>query len=423
VSREEVVVTGLGLITAMARSPIELFERIRADQSLVRHKPDFAEYGLPNPVGAYIDAELWTALGDGTNRPHWMGPHVRLARYAAAQAIRQSGFDPMHGERRGGVFVGSNKNPFDERNLAALARFFDADTGRVNLDGYIESDTHNCLEYFHKRQDIAALVLSESYRMHDVIMTHADACAAGGIAIGSAYRHIRQGELDVALAGAAEMMCRYMPYIGFGVLGALTHNTYDGPETVSRPFSKDRSGFVMGEGSAFLMLESRRHAERRNARILARVAGFSKLAEAWRVTSSPSDGSEYARCMTLALQDAGLTPEGIEHINAHGTSTVANDACEVAAIKQVFNGNSRTIPITANKSATGHALGTSGAMEAVLSILSIEQSMLLPTLNYTAPADDELNFVKTAQPRTIRTVMSNSFGFGGENCSLILQAA
>jgi 3-oxoacyl-[acyl-carrier-protein] synthase II len=412
----------MGLITAMARSPGELFERIRNSQSSVRYKPTFVEFGLPNPIGGYIDDELWPLVNDDAHRAALMGPHVRLARYAAAQAVQQSGFDPIHGERTGGVFVGSNKNPFDERTLASLTPFVDPTTDRVNLDAYIQSGLHDGLEYIQRRQDLAALVLSESYRLDDVVMTHADACAAGAIAIGSAYRHIRQGELDIALAGATEVMCGYTPYLGFLMLGALSSLTHDGPTTVSRPFSRDRSGFVIAEGSAFLVLESRRAAERRNAQILARLTGFSKLAEAWRVTASRGDGSEYARCMRAALEDAGLAPESIEHINANGTSTIVSDACEVAAIKQVFNRCARTIPVTANKAATGHALAASGAIEAVLSILSMERGMLLPTLNYTAAADDEVNVVTSAEARTIRSVMSNCFGLGGENCSLIFQA-
>jgi 3-oxoacyl-[acyl-carrier-protein] synthase II len=252
-------------------------------------------------------------------------------------------------------------------------------------------------------------------------MTLGDACAAGGMAIGSAMRHIRHGELDVALAGAAEAMCNYVPMVGFGILGALCGELSGPPHTLSRPFDKDRSGFIMGEGSAFLVLESEEHARRRGAAVLARVSGFARQAEAWRMTSSPAGGASYARCMRAALDDAGLAPKDIDHVNAHGTSTVNNDACEAAAIRSVYGERAEQLPVTSNKSALGHSLAASGALEAVLSVLSLARQQLLPTLNFREAdaATAGIAVVRETRAAALRHVASHSFGFGGENCVLV----
>lgn len=245
------------------------------------------------------------------------------------------------------------------------------------------------------------------------------------MAIGNGYRHIRHGILDVALVGGVELLCDFSSLIIFSAIGALAQTGPFKDTEVSRPFDKNRYGFVMGEGSAFLVLESRTHAQARGAPVLACVAGYAGQAEACRITASEEDGSEYARCILSALADAGLSPASIDHINAHGTSTVANDNCEAAAIHYVFGEHAGRIPITANKSAMGHSLANSGAAEAVLSILSLRRQQILPTLNLTAAdnACDGLDIVTQTRSAPISAILSNSFGFGGENCALVLRAA
>jgi 3-oxoacyl-[acyl-carrier-protein] synthase II len=272
---------------------------------------------------------------------------------------------------------------------------------------------------------MSALVLARRYGFQDITMTAGDACAASGMAIGTAYRYIHHGELEVAIAGGTELLCDFLPFLSFNVTGLACNQPAADPAGICRPFDSERKGFVMGEGSAYLVLESINHAQVRGAQPLARISGFAKQAEAGRVIASAADGSEFARCMQAALEDAGLSPDNIDHINAHGTSTCANDACESLAITQVFGNRAATIPITSNKSAIGHLIGASSAMEAILSILSLSTGILLPTLNYQKPdpALPTLNIVTKPHRYPVRTIMSNSFGMGGENCSLILQAA
>lgn len=421
--RNEVVVTGVGVICSQAMSPHELFARLKNKQSSVRNHPRYAAYGLPGPACAYIDEEVWQQLeaAQAGRFSYPLGPQARLAAYAAEQAITESGIDLGAVERKG-LFVASNKFTLTGEDLLALGRHYDPAAERVNLDGILRSESHNAAAHFHKRQDVAALALADHYGFDEIVMTPGDACAAGGIAVGTGYRHIMHGELDVALVGGTEAMCNYVPLIAFSALGALSPVNSDRPETISRPFDKGRSGFVMGEGSAFLVLESREHALRRGATILARISGFSRQAEAWRITASPPDGSQYARCINTAIADAGLAADAIDHINAHGTSTPNNDACESAAIHRVFADRTAAIPVTSNKSALGHSLAASGAIEAVLSVMSLREQVLLPTLNFEEPDADTagLDIVREARQAGINHILSNSFGFGGENCALVL---
>lgn len=423
--KQRVVVTGIGLICGQASSAQELFDRISAQKSSIRVRPELAAQGVPTAACSFVDGAVLEELAQHYSAlASRCGPPALIALHAADQALANAGLD-IHSVQRKGLFSASNKQAMDGQDLLALARQLDPHTGKVNVDLYMETERHNPLAYIHKRQDTAALVLAERYGIDDVVMTPSDACAAGGVSVGTAYRYIASGELDVALAGAAETMCSYAPVLSFAALGALAPQTPEAdPGLISRPFDKARSGFVMGEGSAFLVLEAEAHALARGAQILGYVSGFAKQTEAWRITSSPRDGSDYARCMQAAINDAGLTLNDVDHINAHGTSTEQNDSCESLAIKKLFGELAANLPVTSNKSAIGHSLAASGAIEAALSVLSLQQQLLLPTLNYQEPDDDTAGIavVRTATPARIRHVLSNSFGFGGENSVLVLSA-
>lgn len=423
----KVVVTGIGLICGQAMSAYELFVRITQHQSSVRKNEKLAAYGVANSACSFVEESVFSALDTQYNEQDGLPPlgaPALLAAYAADHAIQSAGIDMRSIERKG-LFVACNKQSLEAEHLLGLAKHFDPQTEKVDLDLFLEMQHHDKKSFFYKHQDMAALALAERYEFDDVIMTPGDACAAGGIAVGTGYRYIAQGELDVALVGASETMCNYMPMLSFSILGALAPQTGEDPSTISRPFDKGRSGFVMGDGSAFLVLESEQHAQARGAKILGYVSGFAKQAESWRITSSPKDGSDYARCMSDAIADAGLSIGDIDHINAHGTSTEQNDSCESAAIKKLFGERTASIPVTSNKSAIGHSLAASGAIEAVLSIISLQQQLLLPTLNFTEGDADTvgINIVRQVTPAKIKHILSNSFGFGGENSVLILSAA
>jgi 3-oxoacyl-[acyl-carrier-protein] synthase II len=246
------------------------------------------------------------------------------------------------------------------------------------------------------------------------------ACATGSNAIGEAAEVIRRGSADVMLAGGAEAGIVRLAIAGFLTMGALSRRN-DAPEKASRPFDLHRDGFVAGEGAGILVLESLPHADQRGASILAELMGYGVNNDAYHISAPREDGSGAAACLRLALRDAGLRPDDIDYINAHGTSTPLNDRSETAAIKQVFEQRAYDVPVSSTKSMTGHLLGAAGGVEAIFSVLALRDGVLPPTINYeTADPECDLDYVPNrARRKAPRHVMSNSFGFGGHNACLI----
>lgn len=248
------------------------------------------------------------------------------------------------------------------------------------------------------------------------------ACASSTNAVGEALHLIRRGDADVVLAGGAEAAITPIALAGMEVIGALSTRNEE-PEKASRPFDARRDGFVMGEGAAFLVLESLEHAQRRDARILAEVVGYGSTCDAHHITAPAEDGAGAARCMRHALQSAKLQPQEIDYINAHGTSTPLNDKSETAAIKTVFGEAAYAIPVSSTKSMTGHLMGAAGALEAAICVQVLQDGMLPPTINYEFPDPAcDLDYVPNQARRAeVRYAMSNSFGFGGHNATIILR--
>ncbi len=245
------------------------------------------------------------------------------------------------------------------------------------------------------------------------------ACATGNHCIGDAFRIIQHGEADAMVAGGTEAAITPLCVAGFASAKALSTRN-DEPERASRPFDKERDGFVLGEGAGVLVLEELESARRRGARIYAEILGYGRTADAHHITAPPDDGAGAVRCMRLALQDAGLTPDAIGYVNAHATSTMA-DRIETSAIRQVFGEHARRLAVSSTKSMTGHLLGAAGGVEAIFSILAIQRGVLPPTINQDVPDPEcDLDYIPNAARRAdVRTVLSNSFGFGGVNACLI----
>lgn len=249
------------------------------------------------------------------------------------------------------------------------------------------------------------------------------ACATGTNSIGDAYRVIQRGDADAMVAGGTEASISPAAVAGFCSMKALCTDRNDEPERASRPFDKDRSGFVMGEGSGIVILESLEHAEKRGAHIYAEIAGYGSNSDAYHITATAPGGAMAAKCMQLAIKDAGMKPEDIDYINAHGTSTHLNDECETMAVKTVFGEHAKNIAMSSIKSMTGHLLGAAGGIECIATVLAVQDDMMPPTINYETPDEGlDLDYVPNkARAKTVRAAISNSFGFGGHNACLLLK--
>ncbi|MCX8116393.1 MAG: beta-ketoacyl-ACP synthase II [Desulfobacterota bacterium] len=248
------------------------------------------------------------------------------------------------------------------------------------------------------------------------------ACATGAHCIGDAFRAIVYGDADVIIAGGTEANITPLTVGGFNAMKALSTRN-DEPEKACRPFEKNRDGFVIAEGAGIMILEEMEFALRRNAKIYAELVGYGYTGDAYHITAPSPDGDGAIRCMRMAIQDARLEPEEVDYINAHGTSTPLNDLTETLAIKAVFGKRAKEIPISATKSMTGHLLGAAGSTEAIFTVLSIRDGILPPTLNYEEPDPEcDLDYVpNVARRQEVKVGMSNSFGFGGTNCTLIFK--
>ncbi len=248
------------------------------------------------------------------------------------------------------------------------------------------------------------------------------ACATGNHSIGEAFKIIQRGDADAMIAGGVESTITPLAVGGFCAMKALSTRN-DEPERASRPFEKDRSGFVIAEGAGILVMEELESAKKRGADILAEIIGFGCNADAHHITAPSPGGEGAARCMNLALRDAALNPEEIDYVNAHGTSTYMNDLSETQGMKSVFGEHSKKLAVSSTKSMTGHLLGAAGGVESVFSIMAVKNSLIPPTINYETPDPEcDLDYVpNTAREKNIQTVMSNSFGFGGTNATLIFR--
>jgi 3-oxoacyl-[acyl-carrier-protein] synthase II len=269
----------------------------------------------------------------------------------------------------------------------------------------------------------ASAQVSMQFGLKGPSLTHISACASSSHAIGEGGDIIRRGQADVMVAGGSEASVIPVIVAAFAAMKTLTRRN-DAPEEASRPFDRDRDGFVLSEGAAVVVLEELGHARARGARIYGELVGYGATADAYHITAPSPEGEGNARAMRMALEEAGLRPDEIDYINAHGTSTQPNDREETAAIKQVFGDHAHKLLVSSTKSMTGHLLGAAGALEAIVCLLAIRDGCIPPTINYTTPDPGlDLDYVpNTARAKAITTALSNSMGFGGHNASLIVRA-
>ena len=414
-----VVVTGMGMVTPLGCGVDVNWRRLLNGESGVTGIQSFDVSDLPSKIAGLVPLG---ASGDGLFNPDdWMTPKdqrrmdtfIVYGLAAAIQAVADSGWQPDDEESlcRTGVLIGSGIGGLSEIENGALT----VNNGKVRR-----------LSPFFIPASLINLVSGQvSIRFGFKGPNHAvvTACSSGAHAIGDAARMIMWEDAEVMVAGGAEAAICRLGIAGFSQAKALSTHFNDTPEKASRPWDRDRDGFVIGEGAGVVVLEDLEHARQRGAKIYAEVVGYGLSGDAHHITAPAADGDGAFRCMKAALKRAELNPDDIDYVNAHGTSTPLGDEIEVNAVKRVFGDAAHSISMSSTKSAIGHLLGAAGAVEAIYSILAINDGVVPPTINLDNPSEGcDLDLVPhQAKERKVETVLSNSFGFGGTNASVVFK--
>ena len=404
-----VVVTGMGCITPVGNNVKDTWESLLAGRSGAGMITHFDASKHKTKFAAEVK-EFDSVARFGPRDARKMDRFTQYATAATIEALGQSGIKIDESNRdRVGIVIGTGIG-----GIGTLLEQADVlrERGPERVSPFLVPMMIS---------DSAPGMLAIRFGVRGPNMAIATACASGNNAIGEAMDMIRRGAADAMIAGGAEAALVPVAMAGMNVMTALSTRNED-PQTASRPFDKDRDGFLMGEGAGILILEELESAQARGANILAELTGYGTTDDAHHISAPAENGAGAAMSMKLALEDAKLTIDEIGYINAHGTSTPLNDKSETAAIKTVFGERAYQIPVSSTKSMTGHLLGASGAVEAVFSILAIREGMLPPTINYQTPDPEcDLDYVPN-QPRKVspKHVMSNSFGFGGHNATLVI---
>jgi len=415
-----VVVTGLGLVTSLGCGVEVNWENLLAGKSGICAIQSFDISDLPAKIAGQVPVGE-TAEGL-FNADDWMTPKdqrrmddfIVYGLTAAIQAVADSGWtaETEEDQVRTGVMIGSGIGGLNE--IAKNAVLVESGNIRHVSPFFIPASLINLVSGH------VSIKFGFKGPNHSVVT----ACSTGAHAIGDAARLIMLDDANVMIAGGAEAAVCRLGMAGFCAARALSTSFNDTPQMASRPWDKDRDGFVMGDGAGALVLEELEHAKARGANIMAEVVGFGLSGDAHHITAPAEDGNGAQRCMEAALKRAGANPEDIDYINAHGTSTPLGDEIELAAVERVFGDHSNGLSMSSTKSAIGHLLGAAGAVESIFSILAMRDGVVPPTLNLDNPSvDSDIDLVPhQAKEHPVKTVLSNSFGFGGTNASLVFKA-
>lgn len=406
---KRVVVTGLGLVTPVGIGVEPSWQALCAGKSGVGPITQFDTSDLQTKIAAEVknfNAEDWLPKKEARRTERF----ITFAIAASRMAVQDSGLKiDSSNEGRVGVYTGCGLG-----GLKVLE-----DTCLV-LD---EKGPKRVSPFFIPMMigNMAPGMISIEFGARGPNASTATACAAGAHAVGDSFKLIQDGKADAMITGGVEAVVAPTCVAGFNAMKALSTRN-DEPEKASRPFDRDRDGFVVGEGSGILILEELNHALDRGAKIYAEIIGYGMSGDGYHITSPPPDGDGAARCMAAALDDAGIGYDRIDYINAHGTATPLNDLYETRAIKSVFKEHAKSLAISSTKSMTGHLLGGAGGIETVFTALTIHDGIIPPTVNHDHPGDEcDLDYVpRVARKSTVNIAMTNSFGFGGTNASLIL---
>ncbi|MEI3604906.1 beta-ketoacyl-ACP synthase II [Pseudogracilibacillus sp. SE30717A] len=407
--KRRVVVTGIGTVTPLGNDAKTLWENIVANQSGIDFITRVNKDDFPVHVAAEVkdfDAKAYMDKKEARKMDLFTQYAVAASKMAVEDAklvIDESNAD------RVGVWIGCGIGGMDTYE-EQLRRFIDKGYRRVS-------------PFFVPMliPDMAAGQVSIQIGAKGINSCTVTACASGANSIGDAFKAVQRGDVDYIVTGGTESPITNMAFAGFSAMKALSFN--DDPKTASRPFDKNRDGFVMGEGAGILVLETLESALERGATIYAEIIGYGATGDAYHITAPAEGGEGAARAMKQALTDANISPEAVDYINAHGTSTDMNDKYETQAIKNVFGDHAKKLAVSSTKSMTGHLLGAAGGVESVISVKAIQDGVIPATINYETPDPDcDLDYVPNeSRKQEVNVVMSNSFGFGGHNASLVFK--
>jgi len=419
--RRRIVITGIGCVTPLGTHVGQLWDNLLAGKSGVSQTTLFDSSSFPTKISAQVHD--WSIADEGEDAEEWAdrGRHTCFAAGAAKQAMQDSGVLGTVEPTRFGVYLGAGEGQqdffhFSEMMTAAVQ------SGELDLKAFVDKglEVLDPKAELEQEPNMPVGYLAGMFNAQGPNANCLTACAASSQAIGEATEIIRRGEADVMLSGGTHSMIHPFGLTGFNLLTALSERN-DEPERASRPFDLNRDGFVLGEGGAIVVLEEYEHAKARGAQMYGEILGYGTTADAFRITDTHPQGRGGISCINMALADAGKNIDEIDYINAHGTSTAVNDKVETLAIRQVFGSHADSIPVSSTKSMTGHLIAAAGATELIVCLKTLQHNAVPPTINYETPDPYcDLDYVpNTARDHECQTVLTNSFGFGGQNITLI----
>ena len=419
--RRRVVVTGIGCVTPLGTTVDQLWANLTAAKSGVGRTTLFDASSFPTNIAAEV--RDWSVADVGLDAAEWAdrSRHTCFAAGAAQQAMDDTGVQGTVAPEKFGVYLGAGEGGQDFTRFSQMMTAAVAD-GELSLKAFMEKGLEilDPIAELEQEPNMPVGYLAGMFNAQGPNVNCLTACAASSQAVGEATEIIRRGEADVMLSGGAHSMIHPFGVTGFNLLTALSERN-DEPERASRPFDLNRDGFVLGEGGAMLVLEEYEHAKARGAQIYGEILGYGTTADAFRITDTHPEGRGATTCINMAPADAGKNANDIHYINAHGTSTAVNDKVESLAIRQAFGEQADNIPVSSTKSMTGHLIAAAGATELIICLMAMRHNIVPPTINYETPDPNcDLDYVpNAARDHKCETVLSNSFGFGGQNITLI----
>ncbi|MDR3183017.1 MAG: beta-ketoacyl-[acyl-carrier-protein] synthase family protein [Planctomycetaceae bacterium] len=432
--KRRVVITGIGLVTPMGHQIETVWQKMLNGESGVGYITLFDASSFPTKIAAEVKNFDMSVIGEDPKRWEKQDRHTRFALGAGFFAMTDAGlWDAgkktkafQYDSERIGVYTGAGEgqqdfDSFAEMTLAAIDYKSD---GKFDMGKFIAKGVEilDPIEELEQEPNMPAAHLAAMFQSFGPNVNCLTACAASSQAVGEAAQIIKNDEADIMIAGGAHSMIHPFGVTGFNLLTALSTNNGN-PQGASKPFDKERDGFILGEGAAVVILEELEHAKKRGAKIYAELAGYGATSDAFRITDIHPDGRGAIGCIKKAMEDAGLSPDEVDYINAHGTSTGVNDRIETLAIKKVFGERAYQIPVSSTKSMTGHLIAAAGASELIYCLLAIRDGIVPPTINYSVKDPEcDLDYVPNkARKVKCDAALSNSFGFGGQNVTLAVR--